>query len=210
MKKFLYSGFLACALVFVGCSSDDDNSNSNNRTACENAEIATQTARSAYESATDQNFTAACNSYKAALVNQKTECGDTDGAIQSRINALGDCAVPADAVDGTVSVTAGSQSIVFDDLRVVRTGDLLKVTGETSGSSPYTVSFEVMVNELGSNKINNFKIFLTSEFSAVADSFTSAIEINNNDNLKATYSGRVRNADNGQIELTSGVIDITY
>lgn len=67
-----------------------------------------------------------------------------------------------------------------------------------------------MVNELGSNKINNFKIFLTSEFSAVADSFTSAIEINNNDNLKATYSGRVRNADNGQIELTSGVIDITY
>ncbi|RZJ74063.1 MAG: hypothetical protein EOO45_09580 [Flavobacterium sp.] len=211
MKKFLYSGFLACALVFVGCSSDDDNNNNNNnQTACETAETATQTAKTAYESATDQNFTAACNSYKAALVSQMTECGDTNGSIQSRINALGDCAIPADAVSGTVSVTAGSMNIVFDDLRVVRTGDLVKVTGETSGSSAYTVSFEIMVNELGSNKIMNFKIFLTSQFSAVPESFTSAVAVNDNDKLESTFSGRVRNSDNGQIELTSGVVNITY
>ena len=36
----------------------------------------------------DSNFVDVCNAYKAALVNQKATCGDSDGSIQTTIDGL--------------------------------------------------------------------------------------------------------------------------
>jgi len=83
---------------------------------CVDAEIASNAALLAYEAtfASDldfvnsANFETACNSYRDALNNQRTYCGDADGALQALIDALGSCQITCDQVIAN-SIEAESQ-----------------------------------------------------------------------------------------------------
>lgn len=212
MKKLFYWNFLAITLVFASCSSDDNNDNNNNgngnQTECEIATEATADAKQDYDAATNENFVAMCNAYKAALQNQQEACGDEDGAIQSIIDSLGDCPAPS-VVEGTLSVNAGSMNTVFTTVNVVREGGMVKVSGE-SVTGTYTIYFEVAEDATGDNTIQNFEMMLTSVFTPVEGEFNSNIETNTDGTLTGTFNGIVKNNDNGHVELTNGIIDLTY
>lgn len=209
MKKLFYSGFLAAALVFAGCSSDDDNGTVNNQTDCELAVEAAQDAKVNYDAATDANYVTLCNAYKAALQAKIQACGDEDGAVQAIINSLGDCSVPVTGAQGTLSVNAGSMNTVFTDIAVVRQGGMVKVSGE-SVTGTYTLYFEVEENATGQNILQDFAIKIVSVMTPVEGSFNSNITANTDGILKGTFNGIVKNNDNGHAELTNGIIDIEY
>ncbi|AUC76766.1 hypothetical protein [Olleya sp. Bg11-27] len=59
-------------------------------TSCADAVDATSLAENAYNN--DTTNAGLCNAYKTALQNQITVCGDANGALQSIIDGLGDCA----------------------------------------------------------------------------------------------------------------------
>ncbi len=65
--------------------------NAEARDACLDAETITSIAQEALNEATSEAYADACAALKVALENQIEICGDSDGALQTRINALGDC-----------------------------------------------------------------------------------------------------------------------
>jgi len=178
---------------------------------CEAAIDAVSIAQSAFNDATDDNYTDLCNAYKAALENQIVQCGD-DGSIQSIIDDLGDCAQTTAQVE--ISLTAGTLPIEFDLVEVVVNGDILEVTGQTSAANDYMIYFEVGQGLTGVDIINpTFELTLTSVFFPSTqgfDDFTSNITLNDAGTLTGTFGGIVTNADGGDLSLTSGNINITY
>lgn len=181
---------------------------------CDNATTAANQAESAFNNAEDSNYSDLCNAYKSALQEKITACGDADGNIQNIIDGLGDCTQSTPNVE--ISLTAGTLPIEFDLVNVIEEGGVLKVTGNTSanGASNYEVYFEVTPGETGVDIINStFYLTLTSTFfpdTSGFDNFTSNITTNYTDVLVGTFGGIVTNADNGNLSITSGVIDITY
>ena len=181
---------------------------------CDNATTAANQAESAFNNADDSNYSVLCNAYKGALQDKITACGDTNGNIQSIIDGLGDCIQSTTNVE--ISLIAGTLPIEFDLVNVVEEGGVLKVTGNTSanGASNYEIYFEVTPGSTGVDIINStFYLTLTSTFypdTSGFDDFTSNITTNYTDVLVGTFGGIVTNADNGNLSITSGVIDITY
>lgn len=180
---------------------------------CEAATEAASLAEINFNNATDDNFEELCNSYRLALENQITECGD-DGTIQAILNDLGECV--AVAVDGGITFNAGSSPQDFDIITIEEEGNIIKVTAKTSanGASNYEMYFEVMQDETGVDIINDtFYLTLTSTLypdTTGFNDFTSNITANSTGVLTGTFGGLVRNDDNGVLELTQGMINITY
>jgi hypothetical protein len=179
---------------------------------CDSATEAVDAAQSAFNTATDENYTNLCNAYKAALENQILQCGDDDGSIQSAIDDLGDCTQATPEVE--ISLTAGTLPIEFDLVEVVVNGDILQITGETTAANNYMIYFEVDQGTTGVDIINStFELSLTSVFFPSTqgfDDFTSNITVNSTGTLTGTFFGIVTNADGGDLSLTSGMINITY
>ena len=216
-KQALQDQILACGddgtlqdvVDSLGDCGDDTQPNE-----CDNATTAANQAESAFNNATDTNYTDLCNLYKSALQDKITACGDTDGNIQSVIDGLGECTQSSPV--GEISLTAGTLPLVFDLVNVVEDGGVLKITGNTSanGASNYEVYFEVAPGDTGVDIINStFYLTLTSTFypdTSGFDDFTSNITVNLSGTLAGTFGGIVTNADNGNLSITSGLIDITY
>ena len=67
--------------------------NSGGGSSCQQATNSLATAQANYAEVMpgDDNYTARCNAYKAALQQAKASCGDETGAFQAIIDSLGDC-----------------------------------------------------------------------------------------------------------------------
>ena len=180
-----------------------------NQQTCESATTAVQAAEAAFNNATDEDYTSLCETYQSALQNQIVQCGDNDGAIQGIINSLGDCTNPDTGVTGQITVNSGGVQ-TFDVVTVVVEDGLVKVSGATSATTnDYTIYFEVAVDETGDDLLQNFELTLISSFTP-QPSFVSNISVNANNVLTGTFSGLVINADNADLELNNGMIDIEY
>lgn len=204
MRRLVVSIF--ASFILLACSSDDDSAPSQ----CEIAIESTLAAKQDFDSATEENYVQACNAYKTALQNQQQACGDSDGSIQALINGLGDCSDPSGNVEGQISVTAGTLTIVFDELSIVQEGGLLKVSGETSAANSYSIYFEVEENMEGDDVFQNFEINVISTYYPVASNFNNTVTTNSGVDLTGTFSGVVENNDGGQIGLTNGSFDLSF
>ncbi len=182
---------------------------------CEDANTALTSAQQAFNDATDENYTDLCSAYIDALELAISECGDGDGSLQQIIDDLGDCEPPSDnSAMGTIEVTAGTATYVFDEVTYEIDGTTIKITGQTSTTDDYMVYFEVEEDETGNDIINGtFVISFLSDFFPVEvgfGNFVSNIFTNSGGLLQGTFSGLVRNADNADLNLTSGSIDLEF
>lgn len=178
---------------------------------CEAATIVASQAETAYNN--DNTNEDLCNTYKNAMQNKITTCGDADGSIQDIIDELGDCSIMSSG-DGSITVTAGTLALEFDEITVVVENNVVKVSGETSASNDYSIYFEVNEGVTGADAMQNFQISLISVFYAstmdAPFDFISNIETNAIGSLTGTFSNIVVNDDNGQLSLTSGTINVSY
>jgi hypothetical protein len=215
-KTALENLIIACGdpdgSIQSGIDALGDCANPNGFDDCEAAENATNLAEVNFNNATDENYYDYCVSYKLALQNQILMCGDADGSIQAIIDGL-DC-TQASPSGGSITLVAGTLPITFDIITVVVENGIIKVTGETSSASNYSVYFEVEEGATGTDIINDtFELTLTSTFFPSTQGFedyTSTIDTNTSGALTGSFWGVVTNADGGDLSLTSGVIDITY
>lgn len=180
---------------------------------CDSATEALSVAELLFNNASDDDYTDACNAYKAALQTFIDLCGDPDGTAQQTIDDLGDCILTTNDVE--ITLTAGTLPVEFDQVTVVEEGNLLKVTGETSATSnDYMVYFEVNLGDTGVDIINStFELtFISVYFPSTQgfEDFTSEITENSAGTLVGTFSGLMENNDGGDLSITSGVINITY
>ena len=179
---------------------------------CDAATEALNLAQLAFDNADDDNYTQACNAYQAALQTFIDVCGDPDGSVQAILDGLGDCTLNNLVVE--ISLTAGTLPVEFDMVEVVEAGNVLQVTGETSGPETYSVYFEVNAGETGVDIINDtFELTLTSVFFPSFpgfDDFSSEITENTMGTLVGTFGGIMENNDGGDLSVTSGVINISY
>lgn len=212
--SFFIIGLIAFS-VFTACSDDDETIAPENN--CEVAITASAEAAAAFSAATDENYTDLCGDYKAALEAQIDACGDPNEELQAMIDGLGDCtndSVPGQDVQGELSVTAGTLPLDFDEISVIVENGLVKVTGETSASNNYSIYFEVVEGETGTDIVQNFQIELTSVFYPYNEGsqfdFTSEITTNTEGVLIGSFYNAVTNADGGDLNLTSGTIDLEY
>lgn len=196
--------------VFTACSEDDENIDPEN--SCEIAIVATTNAQTELESATDENYTSACTTYKAALEAQIEACGDADGSLQAIIDGLGDCIQEVD--DDKLSVNAGTLPVDFDIVEVKVIGGLIKVSG-TSTFSDDTIYFEVAKGAEGETAIQNFEIVLLDKAfypynEGSQFDFTSEITTNTTGVLIGSFYNVVTNEDGADVNLTNGTIDLEY
>jgi len=182
---------------------------------CQAAIEYVQTTQSAYLSASEENYSQLCSAYADALQNQIDICGDDDGSLQATIDELGDCVYSQNTPDQELSLVAGTLSIDFEEVNVVVENEMIKVSGtDTSPGSVYSIYFEVEESATGEGIIQNFELTLTSVFyPSELDppfDFTSNIEINEGGQLVGSFGGLVQNEDGGDLNLSSGVINISY
>ncbi|HBI40107.1 MAG TPA: hypothetical protein DDY16_04080, partial [Tenacibaculum sp.] len=120
--KGILASFIFITSV-VSCSSSDDDTND-----CTRSKEASTLAETAYN--IDKQNEVLCKNYKTALENEITTCGDTDGILQTKIDALGNCTF----VDhGTLSVTVGTLNIEFSLINIELASGLIKVKGSKQG-----------------------------------------------------------------------------
>lgn len=192
------------------CSAEIDTGN-----LCVNAIAVANEAELLFNNSTDANYTQLCNAFKQALQAVLDECGPVTD-IQTQLDGLGDCVLTTTnpQTSGQITVTAGALDIIFDELTTEVVGSLLRITGETSATNNYTIYFEIESGAIGNDIINaEFRIGATSQFFPVTEGtmvFTSLITENSTESITGTFSGLVRNTDNSDLSLTSGIIDIQY
>lgn len=179
---------------------------------CQEAILLKNEAEDIFNNSTDTDYTENCNALKEAIQGIIDICGSTQELVD-QLEGLGNC-IQAINASGQITVTAGTLEIVFDLITVEVVGTTLQVTGSTSASNNYTIYFEVEEGETGDDIINGeFVIFFTSEFFPYFDGFepfSSNISSNPDGSLLGTFCCNTRNADNGDLNLTSGMINITY
>ena len=185
----------------------------NDPESCESATAAAEVAQFNLSQATDDNYTQFCNVYKSTLENQIEICGDANGSIQDLINGLGDC-TSNNSGQGSIMVTAGTLPLDFDEITVVVENNIVKVSGETSAANDYSIYFEVEEGATGADVMQNFQISLISIFyPSTMDApfdFISNIDANPTGSITGTFGNIVVNADNGQLSLTGGTINVSY
>jgi len=95
---------------------------------------------------------------------------------------------------------------------VVMEDDKVKVSGTTSAANNYSIYFEVAQESTGVDVMQNFELnFISTYMPSTMDSlFNNTIDSNTDTTMTGTFSGIVINGDNGQLSLTSGMINITY
>ncbi len=179
---------------------------------CESALEAVEVAEAAFNQATIENYTQLCIVYREALLTLLEFCGP-DSEIQAILVELGNCVQEATA-EGLVTVNAGAAPIEFDIVNVFQNGNIIQVAAETGSPAYYIVYFEIALGETGVDIINSsFTFTLTSQFFPSTqgfDDFTSTITTNTPGNIIGSFNGIVTNADGGDLNLTSGVISVSY
>jgi hypothetical protein len=184
---------------------------------CAELAIATNNAAANFGEASedDENYDALCMTYRDALQEQIDNCEDTLGALQATIDSL-PCSEEEEeeTVQGTITVTAGTLPITFDEITVVTENNLVKISGETSAPNDYSISFNVAQNIDGEDVFEDFEITITSTFfpSTQGGQFTFNNEVTTNQTgeISGTFNGYIENADGGDAELTNGMFDLTY
>ena len=189
----------------LSCGSNDDIAND-----CSTNEKAIIAAEEAYN--LDKQNEALCENYKTALQKEITICGDTDGILQAKIEALGDCKITN---SGKLSVTVGTLKIEFTTISVILTSGLITVNASKQGQgSDYYIYFELAENSTGVAIMQNFKItLLDKDFFPNTDGFddfTNTITVNSTGTIKGTFSGMVTRADGADLSLSGGIIDVKY
>jgi len=178
-------------------------------TACD-AQTATDEAEAAYNE--DNTDEALCNAYKQALENQIAECGDDNGSLQAIIDDLGDCASITES-NGTLSVTTGTLNIEFTQQTVTFENDIITVEGVSEGGS-YNIYFQITEGETGIDIFQNFVLTLngTEYYPSTQgfDDFTSETTVSSDNILQASFYGIVENNDGADVNLTQGMVDLTY
>jgi len=191
------------------CLSDDPET-------CSSATAAADVALSNLNNASIDQYTTFCMAYIMALENKIELCGDADGSIQSEIDAFENCENNQQP-EVEISVTTGTLSIAFDLVDVVIEGTTLKVSGQTSATNPYMIYFEVEQSTIGTNIINDqFVLTLSTSDPDYypntdgVDDFTSTISSNTTGTIGGAFDGIVTNASGADINITQGLINITY
>lgn len=82
--------------------------------------------------------------------------------------------------------------------------------GETSAPNDLIIYFEVEAYRVGSDVFQNFSINLISAYYPMAPIFNNAVISNSGSVLTGSFSGVVKNNDNGQLELTNGRFDFRF
>jgi len=85
---------------------------------CETAETNSDSAREAFNNATEDNYTELCNAYKAALLAEIEACGDANGDLQTIITNLGDCSVDDFDTCDAATTAVGIASANFDNATI--------------------------------------------------------------------------------------------
>lgn len=207
----LNEGFFYKIPLAVSVVQDPTTPNITCQTATASAQVTAQNL--AVSDPTADGYTTLCNNHKQALMTKKNACGDPTGSIQAEIDAL-DCTAAPTIASGTITVTVGTLPKTFDEnLTVDVNGITVSVRAEDAGSGDW-ISFDVEQGQTGANVISNFTIHLISSdyFPAnnAAGVFTSEITLHNATDMEGTFFGPVESATGGDVNLTSGVIDITF
>ena len=109
MKKFF--GLLVCLMLFTAGTCENEPLEGDfqieEEVTCETALQNTVDAALAFVNFTEDNYTELCTAYKTALQEQIGACGDPDGALQSGIDALGNC-IPGTGDDCENATTAAN------------------------------------------------------------------------------------------------------
>ncbi|WP_439152623.1 hypothetical protein [Winogradskyella sp.] len=173
------------------------------------AEAETNAAATAYNQ--DNTNEDLCIAYKNALENQIAECGDTNGSLQDIIDELGDCSVST--AGGTLKVTTGTLPIEFTQQTISIEDGLITVEGVSAGGS-YEIYFQITEGDTGTDVLQNFVLTLngTEYFPSTQgfDDFTSDTTVSTGNVLQATFFGLVESSGGADLNLTQGVVDVTY
>ncbi len=163
----------------------------------------------------DPEYPNVCNTYRSALSNKITQCGDADGSIQAIIDNLGDCMSTS---MGIISLDLGTASLTFEtNITITKAGTLISVSAEDDASGNI-ISFMVEENATGVDIISNFMIQVGpggTLYVPTTDpnkTFTSNITVNNATDIEGTFSGSIESdaPTTPDFELSNGVIDVMY
>jgi hypothetical protein len=174
---------------------------------CEEAIVVTNQAETAYNN--DNTNEELCNAYKTALQNKINFCGDSEGNIQAIIDDLGDC------FSSTLFLTMGGVDVDFNIIGVVVEDNLIKIDGVSSYFPSHHLLIELNPGEIGTST------FITFELSTGINTFVPYIEgttydfqsdiiTNSSGLIVGTFGGTVVNSSGGGVDLTNGIIDISY
>jgi hypothetical protein len=173
------------------------------------AQAETNAAATAYNQ--DNTNEDLCIAYRIALENQITECGDADGSLQNIIDELGECS--GTTAGGTLKVTTGTLPIEFTQQTISIEDSLITVEGVSAGGS-YEIYFQITEGDTGTNVFQNFVLTLngTDYFPSTQgfDDFTSDTTVSSGNVLQATFFGLVESSAGADLNLTQGVVDVTY
>ncbi len=182
---------------------------------CGVAQIATAEAQEIFDNVdgTDADaYTATCTDLFNALQSQIISCGDADGALQARIEVLGDCTPPED--DGPVrfTMTNGSQKN-FNTASVSISGSLLTVVA-TDVSSGDVFVFDIVLQQVGDNVMQNTTITIDGVTYAATPSgstpFVNTITENTGSVIVGTFSGTFTAMGGTTVLTANGILDIAY
>ena len=179
---------------------------------CEAASIVAAQAETAYNN--DNTNEDLCNVYKTALQNQMTTCGDATGSIQTIIDGLGDCNV-TNQNNSILFVSMGGVDVDFDIISVVVEDNLIKVNGDSTFFTSHHLYIEVNPDETGVNTFVTFELStalntLVPYIEGTSWDFASEVTTNSTGILVGTFGGTVVNSSGGGVDLTGGVIDVSY
>lgn len=182
------------------------------QTDCQLATTAVVFAESAFNNSTNETYTPLCNAYKMALEQLILQCGDVDGSIQGKIDALGNCIL--DALEVEININIGSISLQFDMVTVVDNAGVLEISGEISAEDNYKVYFEIGQGQSGVNIINESFVLIFNEtygaFSEGTTPFYSEITANTSEGMVGAFSGNIVNDSGDILFIDTAVIDIVF
>ena len=153
MKKtsILFSIFIL--LTTLSCENEplEGDFGTDNNVSCETAIQNTVDAALVFADVTDDNYTQLCIAYKEALQAQIQACGDTDGGLQTAVNALGDCSNVI-ATDGTFQVDFDEQTYVADIVTATIIDDVINISG-LRGNSGELVTLTIFETTVGTYEL---------------------------------------------------------
>lgn len=147
--------------------------------------------------------------------------GDDNSSSDNNNNGNGNTT----EIGGTVTVNINGADKVFNTVVVDQdlysnNDNFITVTASTNNSTSEIITFSLYESDLGANQAQfGYKSDNTDYYSASINDetydITSIVEINSNNRLKGTFSGRLITQDNGlgQFEtatFTNGKFDVTY
>ena len=150
-----------------------------------------------------------CNAYKTALQNQINFCGDSEGNLQAIIDDLGVCSA------STLFLTMGGVDVDFDIISVVVEDNWIKIDGVSSLLESYHLFIGLNPDEIGLSTFRAFELSTGMDafvpyIEGTSFDFESEITTNSSDLIIGTFGGTVVNSSGSGVDLTNGIIDISY